>query len=90
MGVSASFCPSPLYTITHTYEYAKADVNAIAQENIHSSQLAPTYVSNGRLGPNNVSLNGWTPNSKETVGKSHKEMYPLASAQGKQIYSNPR
>ena len=54
------------------------------QENMHSSQLVPTYVSNGRLGPDNVSPNGWTSNSDVIVSDVAKDVQPTAKVQGKQ------
>lgn len=88
VGVSAKLLHTSLHIITDISEYAKVNLDPIARGDMHSLQLVPTYVSNGRLGPDDISLNGWTPNSKEDVGKSNKEMHPIAKVQGKRKLSD--
>jgi hypothetical protein len=53
------------------------NLKSAAQDNMRSSQLDPTYVSNGLQGPDNISPNGWTPNSNDghpgTIQKTQPE-----------------
>lgn len=52
---------------------------------MRSSQLDPTYVSNGLQGPDNISPNGWTPNSSVDHRGATKKTQLKTIVDGKSI-----